>query len=93
MKINSEFCFGVPSGSVLGLFYSFFIVNERDATSYANDNISFFVDTNIHDVIHGLKIAQESLFQWLYQNLENTDLGKYHFACSSNVNIMQKNSH
>lgn len=83
--------FGVPSGSVLGLFYSFFKVNERDVTSYGNVNTSFFVDTNIHDVIRGLKIAWESLFQWLNQNLKNADSGKYHFTCSSNVNIMRKN--
>ena len=69
----------------------FFIVNKRDATSYANDNTSSFVDTNMHDIISGLGVAWKSLCEWFNQKPEKANSTKYHFTCSSNVNIMWKN--
>ena len=68
-----------------------FIVNEKDATSYANDSTSFFVDTNIHDVISGSQIAWKSLFEWFNQNPKEANSAKCHFTCNPNVDIMQKN--
>ena len=69
----------------------FFIVNERDATSYANDNTCFFVDTNVHDIISALQIAWKSLFEWFNQNPKKANSAKYHFTCSSFLNIIWKN--
>ena len=67
-KINSEFSsweeilFGVPQGSILGpLLFNiilcdlFFIMNDVEFASYANDNTPFFVGDDLNDVISSVK--------------------------------------
>ena len=62
-KINTEFgsseevLFGVPQGSILRpllfnifLYDLFFIMNDVEFASYANDNTPFFVGDNLNDV-------------------------------------------
>lgn len=67
----------------------FFIVNDVNVTSYANDNTSSFVDTNIHDIISRFNISWKACSQWFNQNQKKANLGKYHFICSSDVNIIR----
>ena len=64
-KINSEFSsweevlFGIPQGTIFGplLFniflcdYLFFIMNDVEFASYADDNTPFFVGDDLNDVI------------------------------------------
>ena len=67
-KINSEFSsweeilFGVPQGSILGpLLFNrflcdlFFVMNNVDFASYAEDNTSFFVGKDLDDIIYKLQ--------------------------------------
>ena len=75
MKTNSEFCFGYIKDQFYDLFYlrnfyviCFFIVNDIDVTSYANDKTFFFVYTNIHELIFRLQIACETLVQCFNQS-------------------------
>ena len=74
-KINSDFSsweeilFGVPQGSILGpllfntfLYDLFFIMNDVDFASYADDNTPFFVGNDIDEVILKMQNASETLF-------------------------------
>ena len=101
-KINSNFSsweevlFGVPQESILGpllfdifLCDLFFIMNETDFASYADDNTPYVVGDNIEDVIIKLQNAPLTLFQWFYYNQMKADPDKCHFICSTDdkVNI------
>ena len=105
-KINSDFSsweeilFGVPQGSILGpLLFNiflcdlFFIMNETDFASYADDNTPYVVGNNIEDVIIKLQNASLTLFQWFYDNQMKANPGKCHFICSldDKVNITVQN--
>ena len=105
-KINSDFSsweeilFGVPQGSILGpLLFNiflcdlFFIMNETDFASYADDNTPYVVGNNIEDVIIKLQNASLTLFQWFYDNQMKANPDKCHFICSTDdkVNITVEN--
>ena len=96
-KINSEFSsweeilFGVPQGSILGpLLFNiflcdlFFIMNDVEFASYADDNTSFFVGDDLN-VMLKLQNASKTLFKWFNDNQMKANPDKCHFICSSNV--------
>ena len=104
-KINSDFrsweeiLFGVPQGSILGpLLFNifqcdlFFIMNETDFASYADDNTPYIVGNNKKDVIK-LQNVSLPLFQWFYDNQMKANADKCHFTCSTDekVNITVEN--
>ena len=73
-KINSTHCslleiiFGVPQGSILGpllfnifLIDLFFIIEDTDIASYADDNTPYVIADNIDGVIKSLDFFQEIL--------------------------------
>ena len=81
-KINStyssflEIIFGVPQGSILGpllfnifLIDLFFITEDTDIASYADDNTPYVIADNIDGVIKSLEEASEILFKWFNDNL------------------------
>ena len=99
-KINSKFSsweevlFGVPQKSILGpllfnLFICdlFFIMNDIDFASYADDNTSFIVGEDIVDVIFKLQNASKTPFQWFYDNQMKANPDNCHFICSSNEKL------
>ena len=99
-KINSEFSsweeilFGVPQGSILGpLLFNiflcdlFFIMNNVDFASYADDNTPFFVGKDLDDVISKLQNASKTLFQWFNDNQMKANPDKCHFICSSSIKV------
>ena len=82
-KINStyssllEIIFGVPQGSILGpllfnifLIDLFFIIEDTDIASYADDNTPYVIADNIDGVIKSLEEASEILFKWFNENLK-----------------------
>ena len=81
-KINStyssllEIIFGVPQGSILGpllfnifLIDLFFIIEDSDIASYADDNTTYVIADYIDGVIKSFEEASEILFKWFNDNL------------------------
>ena len=59
----------------------FFIINETDFASYAEDNTSCVVGNNTEDVIN-LQTESLTFFHWFYDNQMKTNPDKRHFICS-----------
>ena len=84
--------FGVSQESILGsLLFNiflcdlFFIMNDVEFASYADDNTPFFVGDDLNDVILKLQNASKTLFKWFNDNQMKANPDKCHFICSSNV--------
>ena len=71
----------------------FFIMNETDFASCADDNTPYVVVNNIEDVIIKLQNASLTLVQWFYDNQMKANPDKCHFICSTDdkVNITVEN--
>ena len=96
-KINStyssllEIIFGVPQGSILGsllfnifLIDLFFINEDTDITSYANDNTPYVIADNIDGIIKSLEEASEFFSKCFNDNLMKINVGKCHLLVSAN---------
>ena len=105
-KRNSDFSsweetlFGVPQGSILGpLLFNiflcdlFFIMNETDFASYADDSAPYVMGNNVEDVIIQLQNASLTLFHWIYDNQIKVNPDQCHLICSTDdkVNIIVEN--
>ena len=105
-KINSsysswhEIIFGVPQGSILGpllfnifLIDLFFIVENIDIASYADDNTPYIGANNITEVIISLEKATDTIFKWFSDNLMKSVADKCHLLVSTNnaINIKIRN--
>ena len=102
-KINStyssllEIIFGVPQGSILGpllfnifLIDLFFIIEDTDIASYADDNTPYVIADNIDGVIKSLEEASEILFKWFNDNLMKINADKCHLLVSTNNTVKIK---
>ena len=90
----------VPQGSTLApLFFNiflcdlFFIINDLDFASYADNNTPFFVGSDLDEVIFKLQCASKTPFQWFAGNQMKANLDKCHFICRSNLktSLMMEN--
>ena len=77
--------FGVPQGSILGpllfiVFLSnlFFIRNETEFPSYADDITPYRTANTVHEVIQSLEHDSLMLFQWFSYNQIRANISKYH---------------
>ena len=95
-----EIIFGFPQGSILGpllfnifLIDLFFIIEDTDIASYADDNTPYVIADNIDGVIKSLEEASEILFKWFNDNLVKSNADKCHLLVSTNntVNIKIRN--
>ena len=102
-KINSsysswlEIIFGVPQGSILGsllfnvfLIGLFFIIENTDITSYADDNTPYISADDIDGVIKSLKETSATLFKWFSDNLMKSNTDKCHLLISTNSTVKMK---
>ena len=86
-----EIVFGVPQGSIIGpLLFNvfladfFFILNDVDIASYADDNTPYVIADDINGVITSLEKASKALFEWFENNLLKSNADKCHLLVSSN---------
>ena len=95
-----EIIFGVPQGTILGpllfnifLIELFFIVEDIDIVSYADDNTTYISANNKNEVIHCLEKATNTLFKWFSDNLMQSNADKCYLLVSTYniVNIKIEN--
>ena len=84
--------FGIPQRSILRpllfnifLFDLFFIMNNIEFASYADDNTPFFASGDLSDVIMKLQNASKTLFEWFKGNQMKANPDKCHFISSSSA--------
>ena len=87
----SEILFGVLQGSILGLLLFnilladlFFIVQDIDIASHADDTTPFIVEDNIENLIASLEEASNTLFVWFKNNRLKSNPDKCHALISTN---------
>ena len=68
----------------------FFIVSNREITSYVDDNTPYIAADNIDDLIKSLGEALAALFQWFDNNFLKNNPGECHLIISNNENIAVK---
>ena len=105
-KINSsysswlEIIFAVTQGSILGpLLFSvflldlFFIIENTDIASYADNNTPYIRTDDIDGVIKSLEEASATLFKWFSDNLMKSNADKCHLLGSTNNTVKMKIRH
>ena len=105
-KINSfysswlEIIFEVPQGSILGpllfnvfLIDLFFIIENTDIASYADDNTPYISADDIDGVIKSLEEASATLLKWFSDNLMKSNADKCHLLISTNNTVKMKIGH
>ena len=99
VKINNSYNLwslikhGVPQGSILGpilfnifLCDMFFMIDNIDIASYADDNTSYSVGKNQCYLETKLQKASVKLFKWFYENGLKANRDKCHFLSSLDIN-------
>ena len=102
-KINTEYSsweeilFGVPQGSILGpLLFNiflcdlFFIMNETEFASYADDNTPYTSGATIDDVIKKLENDSVLLFKWFSDNQMKANKDKCHLLVNCKDRVIMK---
>ena len=56
----------------------FFVVNDIDIASNADDNTPYLVADNVHDLTKSLEQASNTLLELFQKNLMNSNAGKHH---------------
>ena len=68
----------------------FFIVNEIDFASYADDNTPFVSSDRLGDILVSLENASSKLFDWFSNNQMTANADNFHLLTSSTDSIAIK---
>ena len=68
----------------------FFVMNDIDFASYANDNIPYVSFDSMEDVIRILENGSIKLFKWFFDNMMKANKDKCHLIVSSNEHVSVK---
>ena len=84
---------GVPQGSILcpilfNIFLCdmFFMIDNIDIASYADDNNPYSVEKSQYDLETKLQKASVKLFKWFHENGLKANQDKWHFLSSLDIN-------
>ena len=72
------------------LFDMFFVMNDIDFASYADDNTPYVSSDSIEDVIRILENDSIKLFKWFSDNIMKANKDKCHLTVSSNEHVSVK---
>ena len=64
----------------------FFILNDADIASYADDNNTYVVAGDINGVITSFEQSSKTLFEWYKNNLLKSNADNLHLSVSSSEN-------
>ena len=85
---------GVPQGSILvllvfniSLINLFFIIEDFDIASYADDNTPYVSANNMNGVVKSLEEASIKLFKWFSDNLMKANADECHLLVSTNKTV------
>ena len=94
---SEEILFGVPQESILGPLLSniflcdlFFIMNETEFASYADDNTPYTSGQNIDNVIRSLENDSVRLFKWFSDNQMKANKDKCHLPLINKERVTMK---
>ena len=82
--------FGVPQGSIIFLSNLFYVYNNLDYASYADDTTPNACRQNYAEAIEILEPTINNIFAWFKNNELVANSGKSHFFVSSYEKISQK---
>ena len=92
-----EIKYGVPQGSILGpIFFNidvcdlFFIMNDVDIASFADDNTPYLSANDLPSLIKALEDAASSIFKWFKDNQMQANAGKCHILLSTKEKVLTK---
>ena len=92
-KINSTYSkwhkilFGVPLLFNIYLIDLFFVIEDTDIASYADDNTPYIIDDTVEGVIKSLEEVSKKLFKWFDDNLLKNNADKCHLLVSTNETV------
>ena len=65
----------------------FFVVNNIEIASYADDNTPYMIADNVDDLTTSLEQASNGLFEWFKNNLLKSNANKCHLWVSTNDRV------
>ena len=86
-KKNYEFVVNTFVFSAIYLIDLFFVIEDTDIASYADDNTPYIIDDTVEGVIKSLEEVSKKLFKWFHDNLIKSNADKCHLLVSTNETV------
>ena len=86
-KKNYGFVVNTFVFSAIYLIDLFFVIEDTDIASYADDNTPYIIDDTVEGVIKSLEEVSKKLFKWFDDNLIKSNADKCHLLVSTNETV------